>query len=120
MASTYNNFSKTDKEYKKAMDIQKRLQELLTEVGKMVPTLLVVGMTADKHGALVMGSPEEDNKKRTIDLCAAIAMTMEQKQELREVIFLAVSWFMQNNPKYRDVMLLALKKMEELDEHQGH
>lgn len=99
---------------------EQKLRELLTEVGKMVPTLLVVGVTADKHGAWFMGLPEEDNKKWESDLCAAIAAMMGHKQELRVVIFTAVSWFMQNNPKCRDGMLLALKKMEELDEHQGH
>lgn len=83
-----------------------------------MPTLLVIGMTADKHGALLMGSPEETDEKRQVDLCAAIAMMMEQKQKLREVIFSAVSWFMQNNPKYRDAMQEALNKLKELDEHQ--
>ena len=74
---------------------EQELRELLENLGKLVPTLLVIGMTADKHGALLMGSPEEDDEKRRVDLCAAIAMMMEQKQELREVVFSAVSWFMQ-------------------------
>ncbi len=97
---------------------EQKLRELLENLCEQVPTLLVIGMTADKHSALLMGSPEEDYEKREIDLCVAIAMMMEQKQELREVIFSAVSWFMQENPKYRDAMRLALKKLEELDEHQ--
>lgn len=97
---------------------EQKLRELLENLGKLVPTLLVIGMTEDKHGALLMGSPEEDDEKRRVDLCAAIAMTMEHKQELREVIFSAVSWFMQQNPKYRGAMRLALKKLEEIDGHQ--
>lgn len=97
---------------------EQKLRELLTEVGKMVPTLLVIGTTADKHGVWFMGLPEENDEKCRVDLCTAIAAMMELKQELRVVIFSAVSWFMQENPKYRDGMLLALKKMEELDEHQ--
>lgn len=111
-------FDELNQEYKKAMDIQKRLNELLIEVGKMVPTMIFIGMTADKHGALLMGSPEENDEKRRVDLCAAIAMMMEHKQELREVVFSAVSWFMQVNPKYRDGMQEALNKLKELDEHQ--
>jgi len=97
---------------------EQKLRELLENIGKLVPTLLVIGMTAEKHGALLMGSPEEEDEKRRIDLCAAIAMMMEQKRELREVIFSAMCWFMQGNPKYRDGMRLALKKLEEIDEHQ--
>ena len=100
------------------MTDKKRLKELLIEVGKMVPTLLGVGMTADKHGALFMSSPEEDDEKRKIDLCAAIAMMMEQQQAFRVIIFSAVSWFMQENPKYRDGMQEALNKLKDLDEHQ--
>lgn len=100
------------------MDIQKRLNELLIEVSKMVPTLLVIGMTDDKHGALFMGSPAEDDEKRKIDLCAAIAMMMEQQQAFREIIFSAVSWFMQKNPKYRDAMQEVPNKLKDLDEHQ--
>lgn len=99
-------------------ETKKELQSLLTRLGEIVPTLLVIGMTADKHGALFMGSPEEDNEKRKIDLCAAIAMMMEQQQALREIIFSAVSWFMQENPKYRDAMQEALNKLKEIDEHQ--
>lgn len=96
---------------------EQKLIELLENLGKLVPTLLVIGMTADKHGALLMGSPEENDEKRRVDLCAAIAMLMEQKQELREIIFSAVSWFMQENPKYRDGMRHVLKKLEVLDEN---
>lgn len=116
-------FDELNQEYEKRMDLQKeqkeqKLRELLENLCEQVPTLLVIGMTADKHCASFMDSPEEDNLKRKIDLCAAIAMMMEQNQELREVIFSAVSWFMQENPKYRDAMQEALNKLKELDEHQ--
>lgn len=99
------------------MDLQKELNLLMQKVGKICPTLIFIGKTTDKHGALMMGSPEEDDEKRKIDLCAAIAMMMEQ-QAFREIIFSAVSWFMQENPKYRDAMQEALNKLKELDEHQ--
>ena len=97
---------------------EQKLRKLLENLGELVPTLLFIGKTTDKHCALFMGSPEEDDEKRKIDLCAAIAMMMEQHQALREIIFSAVSWFMQENPKYRDAMQEALNKLKELDEHQ--
>lgn len=100
------------------MDLQKELNLLLHKVVKIAPTMVFIGTTTDKHGAFMMGSLEEDDEKRIIDLCSAIVKIMEQRQELRVVIFSAVSWFMQENPKYRDAMQKALKKMEELDEHQ--
>lgn len=56
-----------NQEYKKAMDIQKRLNELLIEVGKMVPTMIFIGTTTDNHGAFIMGSPEK--KCEILDLC---------------------------------------------------
>lgn len=100
------------------MDIQKELNLLMQKVGKIVPTMVFIGTTTDKHGAFMMGSPEDTDEKRFIDLIASVAMMMEQQQALREIIFSAVSWFMQKNPKYRDAMQEALNKLKELDEHQ--
>lgn len=100
------------------MDLQKELNLLLQKVGKIVPTMVFIGTTTDKHGAFMMGSPKEDDEKRIIDLCSAIVKIMEQRQELLVVIFSAVTWFMQENPKYRDAMQKALDKLKELDEHQ--
>lgn len=97
---------------------KKELQSLLTRLGEIVPTLLFIGKTTYQHGAFMISSPEEDDDKRIIDLCSAIVIMMDQKQALREVIFSAVSWFMQENPKYRDAMQKALDKLKELDEHQ--
>ena len=111
-------FDELYQDYKKAMDIQKRLNELLLEVSKLVPTMIFIGATEDKRGALFVGSPEETDEKRKIDLCATITMMMVQQQALRGIIFSAVSWFMQNDPKYRDRMQEALNKLKELDEHQ--
>lgn len=99
------------------MDIQKELNLLLQKVGKIVPTMLFIGTTTDKHGAFMMGSPEGTDEKRMIDLIASVAMMMEQQQALREIIFSAVSCFMQENPKYRDGMQEALNKLKELDGH---
>ncbi len=45
---------------------EQKLRESLKNLGKLVPTLLVVGMTADKHGALLMCSPEEEDEKRRL------------------------------------------------------
>lgn len=102
----------------KIMDLQKELNLLLQKVGKIVPTMVFIGTTTDKHGAFMMGSPEKKGEMRMIDLASSVAMMMEQQQALREIIFSAVSWFMQENPKYRDAMQEALNKLKELDEHQ--
>ena len=100
------------------MDLQKELNLLLHKVGKIVPTLLFIGKTTDKHGVFMMGSPEKTDGERKFELVATVAMMMDQKQALREVIFSAVSWIMQENPMYRDAMQEALDKLKELDEHQ--
>lgn len=97
---------------------KKELQSLLTRLGEIVPTLLFIGTTADKQGALLMGSPEKTDEQRKIDLTATVAMMMDQRTELRDVIFSAVSGFMRLHPECRDAMRLALKILEELDEHQ--
>lgn len=107
-----------NQDYKKAMDIQKRLNEYLMEVGKICPTLLFIGTTTDKHRAFMMGSPKKNGEKRMIDLIASVAIQMEKQQALREIIFSAVYCFMQENPKYRDGMQEVLNKLKELDEHQ--
>lgn len=107
-----------NQEYEKIMDLQKELNLLLQKVGKICPTLLFIGMTTDKHRAFMMGSPEKNDEKRMIDLIASVAIQMEKQQALREIIFSAVCWFMQENPKYRDGMQEALNKMKEFDEHQ--
>lgn len=100
------------------MDLQKELNLLLHKVSKIVPTMVFIGTTTDKHGAFMMGSPEKTDGERKFELVATVAMMMDQKQALREVIFSAVSWIMQENPMYRDAMQEALDKMKELDEHQ--
>lgn len=100
------------------MDLQKELNLLLQKVGKIVPTMVFIGTTTDKHGAFMMGSPEDMDEKRMLDLAVTVAMMMDQRTELRDVIFSAVSWIMQENPMYRDAMQKALDKLKELDEHQ--
>ena len=100
------------------MDLQAKLKFQLKSLEKLVPTMLVIGLTEDKHGVMLMGSPEETNDKRMIDLAAAVAMMMEQQPALRELLFSAVSWYMQENPKYQEAMQEALDKLKELNEHQ--
>lgn len=97
---------------------KKELQSLLTRLCEIVPTMVFIGTTTDKHGAFMMGSPEKTDGERKFELVATVASMMDQKQALREVIFSAVSWIMQENPKYRDAMQKALDKLKELDEHQ--
>ena len=100
------------------MDRKEELKQLLQKVGEIVPTMVFAGVTEDNHGAFLMASQEDTDEERMIDVIATVAMMMEQQQALREIIFSAVSWFMQENPKYRDGMQEALNKLKELDEHQ--
>lgn len=100
------------------MEKNEKLNNLLKQVAEIVPTMLFIGTTADKQGALLMGSPEKTDEQRKIDLTATVAMMMDQRTELREVLFSAVCWSMQENPKYRDKMQEALNILKEYDEHQ--
>ncbi len=100
-------------------ETNKKLNDLLKQVAEIVPTMLFIGTTADKQGALLMGSPEKTDEQRKIALTASVAMMMDQRKELREVLFSAVCWFMQENPKYQEAMQTALDKLKELaDGHQ--
>lgn len=101
-------FDELNQEYKKAMDIQKRLNELLIEVGKMVPTMLFIGKTEDKHGALMMASPESD-----VDVAKTVAMMIEQREDARDIILSSVCYFMQMHPEYQTRMYEALDMMKQ-------
>ena len=104
------------------MKLEEKLEKVLKELSELVPTLVVVGLTKDKRGAMFMGSPEKTHKKSKIDVVASVAMMLDQKSEFREVVFSAVSWFMQNNPKYQEAMSEALEKMKNMspNNEDGH
>lgn len=97
---------------------KKELQSLLTRLGEIVPTMVFIGKTTDKHRAFMMASPEDMGEKHMLDLAVTVAMMMDQRTELQDVIFLAVSGFMRLHPECRDAMLFLLDKLKELDEHQ--
>lgn len=100
------------------MDLQKELNLLLHKVVKIAPTMVFIGKTTDKHGAFMMASPEDMGEKHMLDLAVTVAMMMDQRTELRDVIFSAVSGFMRLHPECRDAMQELLDKLKELDEHQ--
>lgn len=100
-------------EYRKIMDIQKRLNELLMEVGKMVPTMIFIGTTEDKHGALMMASPEKEVEKGLEDLAKTVAMMIEQREDVRDIILSSVCYFMQMHPEYQARMYEALAMMKQ-------
>lgn len=99
------------------MEKNEKLNDLLKQVAEIAPTMVFIGKTTDKHRAFMMGSPEDMDEKRMLDLAVTVAMMMDQRTELRDVIFSAVSGFMRLHPKYRDAMQKALDKLKELDEH---
>ena len=100
-------------EYRIIMDIQKRLNELLMEVGKMVPTMIFIGTTEDKHGALMMASPEKEVEKRPEDLAKTVAMMIEQRADVRDIILSSVCYFMQMHPEFQARMYEALAMMKQ-------
>ena len=101
-------------ELKKEAEMEEKLKELLKELSELMPTLMIVGLTKDKRGAMFMGSPEKTEEKRKIDVVASVAMMLDQKSEFREVVFSAVCWFMQDNPKYQEAMSEALEKLKNM------
>lgn len=99
------------------MDRKEELKQLLKKVGEIVPTMVFIGTTQDKYGAFLKGSQEDTDEKRMIDVTATVAMMMDEQKTLCDVIFSAVAWFMEKNPKYRDGMQKALDRMKEIDGH---
>ena len=94
------------------MEQNQKLNDLLKQVAEIVPTMIFIGLTADKHGAMLMGPPEETDEKRMLDLTAAIAMLMEARAECHEVMLSAVCYYLQQNPQYQEKMRVALDKMK--------
>lgn len=95
------------------MEQNKKLNDLLMQVVEIVPTIMVIGITKDGRGAMFMGSPKGTDEKRKIDLMAAVAMMMEEKTSLQELILSAVCWYLQKNPEEREKMQKALDVIKE-------
>lgn len=95
------------------MEKNEKLNDLLKQVVEIVPTMLFIGTTADKQGALLMCSPEKTSERRKIDLTATIAMIMDARAECHEVILSGVCYYLQQNPEYQEKMREALDKMKE-------
>lgn len=94
------------------MEKNEKLNDLLKQVVEIVPTMLFIGTTADKHGALFMTSPEKTSEKRAEDVAVSVAMMMEYNPDTRQILLAAVSHFMQHKPDYRRQMREALDIME--------
>lgn len=110
------------------MDLNNELNKRLKELSELLPTIMIVGLTKDKRGAMFMGSPEKTEEKRKIDLMAAVAMMMEEKTSLQELILAAVCWYLQKNPEELEKMQKALDIIKErhfeakaeIINHDGH
>ena len=103
---------------KSKMETKEKLNDLLKQVAEIVPTILFIGKTADKQGALLMGSPEKTDDMREADIVTAVCMMIADRKDVRAMLFSAVCWYMQANPKYRDRMQKVLNELKERDEHQ--
>lgn len=97
------------------MEIKKRLEELMNEVAKLVPTMMFVGTSEENKLAFLMASPVEATGDRMIDICKTLSNAMEQHQIFREVMFTVVCWYMQQDPKYKEGMVQAIDMMKKLD-----
>lgn len=110
------------------MKLEEKLEKVLKELSELMPTIMIVGLTKDKRGAMFMGSPEKTEEKRKIDLMAAVAMMMEEKTSLQELILASVCWYLQKNPEEREKMQKALDIIKErhfeakaeIINHDGH
>jgi hypothetical protein len=110
------------------MDLNNELNKRLKELSELLPTIMVIGITKDGRGAMFMGSPKGTDEKRKIDLMAAVAMMMEEKTSLQELILAAVSWYLQKNPEEREKMQKAIDIIKErhfeakaeIINHDGH
>ena len=90
----------------------KKLNDLLMEVGETVPTIMFIGTTKDQKGALLLGSPKEDPKERVEDVAMSVFMMMEERQDAAEIILAAVSEFLMHHPDKQKKMLEALEMMK--------
>lgn len=91
---------------------EQKLRELLENLGKLVPTIFFIGTTADRHGVMFLNSPDNTDDMREADIVTAVCMMMTERKEVRAMLFTAVSWFMQYNPKYQEAMQKALDNMQ--------
>lgn len=99
------------------METEEKLTDLLKQVAEIVPTILFIGRTEDKHGVLFLNSPDNTDDMREADIVTAVSMMIAEREEVRAMLFSAVCWYMQANPKYQEAMQEALNKLKELDGH---
>lgn len=97
---------------KSKMETKEKLNDLLKQVAEIVPTMLFIGTTADRHGVMFLNSPDNTDDMREADIVTAVCMMMTERKEVRAMLFTAVSWFMQYNPKYQEAMQKALDNMQ--------
>lgn len=84
------------------MDNKKLLNQLLKDVAAIMPTMLVIGLTEDKHGALFMTSPEKTSEKRAEDVAVSVAMMMEYNPDTRQIQLAALTTSCNMNPTIGD------------------
>ena len=94
------------------METEEKLNDLLKQVAEIVPTIFFIGRTADKHGVLFLSSPDKTDDMREADIVTAVYMMIAEREEVRAMLFSAVSWFMQYNPKYQEAMQKILDNMQ--------
>jgi len=94
------------------METEEKLTDLLKQVAEIVPTIFFIGRTADRHGVMFLNSPDKTDDMREADIVTAVYMMIAERKDVRAMLFSAVSWFMQYNPKYQEAMQKALDNMQ--------
>ena len=94
------------------MNEEKKLNELLKEVSKIAPTILLIGSTGER-GVFYCTSPEKTAEEKTYDLAGAIAMMIDTKPEAHDLLLGAVSYYLQVNPDEQTKMYNALNMMKQ-------
>lgn len=100
---------------KSKMKTEEKLTDLLKQVAEIVPTIFFIGRTEDRHGVMFLNSPDKTDDMREADIVTAICMMIAERKDVRAMLFSAVCWYMQANPKYQEVMQEVLDNMQYME-----
>ena len=89
----------------------KDLNKTFEDIIKLVPTIVVLGRTADGKGLMMMNSDEEGAQQKEEDICVCIATMIQTNEQVRNIMLASICHFMQQNPEYQKHMMKAIKLM---------
>lgn len=89
----------------------KDLNKTFEDITKLVPTIVVLGRTADGKGLMMMNSNEQTSEQKEEDICICIATMLQSNEQVRNIMLASICHFMQQNPEYQKHMMKAIKLM---------